>query len=223
MMATSIRYILGSRSPQRLELLRMIVPAAQIDVVPPESAAEPDFAGLENWLDIRDRLLRIARGKLQQVRARIAAAQRERSTIITADTAIVVQKSPRAGATPFTAPLLVLGQPPETDTWRDVVRHWFTDHYAGQTHIAATAVCVAFPDGRTDELVATTNVTMCSDVERWIDWYLDTGEPRGKAGGYALQGAGSVFVESVEGSLSNVIGLPLEAVMEMLAVGGTPA
>ena len=51
---------------------------------------------------------------------------------------------------------------------------------------------------------------MRGNVDDWIEWYLDTGEPIGKAGGYAIQGAGSVFVTQVEGSLSNVIGLPLE-------------
>ena len=50
-----------------------------------------------------------------------------------------------------------------------------------------------------------------------MNWYLLTGEPRGKAGGYALQGAGSVFIEKVEGSLSNVVGLPLEALLELFA------
>jgi septum formation protein len=42
-----------------------------------------------------------------------------------------------------------------------------------------------------------------------LKWYLTTGEPLGKAGGYGIQGAADVFVQKVEGSLSNVIGLPL--------------
>ena len=45
---------------------------------------------------------------------------------------------------------------------------------------------------------------------------LETGEPQGKAGGYAIQGAGSVFVEQVRGSLTNVVGLPLEEVLDAL-------
>ena len=45
-----------------------------------------------------------------------------------------------------------------------------------------------------------------------IDWYLSTEESLGKAGGYALQGLASLFVTRIEGSLSNVVGLPLEAV-----------
>ena len=45
-----------------------------------------------------------------------------------------------------------------------------------------------------------------------IDWYVGTGEPLDKAGAYALQGAGGVFVERVDGSVSNVLGLPLTTV-----------
>jgi len=52
-------------------------------------------------------------------------------------------------------------------------------------------------------------VTFIPDVERHLEWYIGTEEPRGKAGGYAIQGAGNIFISQVTGSLSNVIGLPL--------------
>ena len=61
-----------------------------------------------------------------------------------------------------------------------------------------------------------TEVTFRDDAEALLDWYIATEESRGKAGGYAIQGAGSVFVTHVAGSLSNVIGLPLELTVEML-------
>ena len=54
------------------------------------------------------------------------------------------------------------------------------------------------------------------DVGTLVDWYIRTDEPRGKAGGYAIQGAGSVFVRSIDGSLSNVVGLPLNETIEIL-------
>ena len=57
---------------------------------------------------------------------------------------------------------------------------------------------------------------MRKDADTLLDWYLTTGESRGKAGGYAIQGAASVFVTQVEGSLSNVVGLPLEETLAML-------
>ena len=57
---------------------------------------------------------------------------------------------------------------------------------------------------------------MRDDVEAWLDWYISTDEPIGKAGGYAIQGVGSVMVTKVEGSYSNVVGLPIENTVEML-------
>ena len=53
--------------------------------------------------------------------------------------------------------------------------------------------------------------------EATIRWYLSTGEPAGKAGAYALQGAGAVLVASVDGSVSNVIGLPMHLVVQLAA------
>jgi predicted house-cleaning NTP pyrophosphatase (Maf/HAM1 superfamily) len=134
--------------------------------------------------------------------------------VVTADTIVIVE---RAGGL-----LHVLGQPPADDSWPEVVRRWFREDYAGKTHVAATAVCAdrigqeGDPSRRISRVV-TSRVTFSEDVDRWLDWYLATGEPRGKAGGYALQGAGSVFIAKVEGSLSNVVGLPLAELLEMLA------
>jgi septum formation protein len=70
--------------------------------------------------------------------------------------------------------------------------------------------------GKTLNQLCETRVTMRDDVEQWLDWCISTGEPIGKAGGYAIQGAGSVMVTKVEGSYSNVVGLPIENTVEML-------
>jgi septum formation protein len=205
------RYILGSRSPQRLELLRLIVPAEQIEVVPPASPDELSFDGLTGLGAIHGRQLEIVREKSRQVCQQMSAP-RVGAVVITADTVIAVSDKSQT-APPYT--WTVLGQPPETD-WANVVRGWFCNYYAGWTHVVTTAMRVILPDHAVEERQVTTLVTMRADVARWIDWYLNTGEPRGKAGGYALQGAGSLFIERVEGSLSNVIGLPLEALLEIL-------
>ena len=208
------RYILASRSPRRLELLRQIVHPELIEVRPPAVADEAGFGDCYDVASIRDRLMEIARSKAEQVRATLNAEEAAlhelpRTLLISADTTVVI--TDRDG-TP-----LVLGQPPEHDEWREVVCDWFRHHYAGRTHSAITAVYVTTPDGRSAGQLVETRVTFRADVERWLNWYLLTGEPRGKAGGYALQGAGSVFIERVEGSLSNVVGLPLEALLELFA------
>jgi septum formation protein len=203
------RYVLGSRSPRRLELLQQIVPPELIEVRPPRSPSEDDFVGLTEWAAIETRLLEIARAKCADVSDQIRATKSDRPrVVITADTVVVVG--------PSDGRLQVLGQPPEDDTWREVVRRWFEHEYAGRTHLVATAICMAWPNARRFERIVRSTVTFHDDVTRWLDWYLATGEPRGKAGGYAVQGAGSIFVSRLEGSLSNVIGLPLRELLDAL-------
>ena len=69
-----------------------------------------------------------------------------------------------------------------------------------------------------DVEAVTTIVTFVALTAESIDWYLATGEPFDKAGAYAVQGAGGVFVDTVRGSVSNVIGLPLATVARLLHV-----
>jgi nucleoside triphosphate pyrophosphatase len=213
------RLVLGSRSPRRLELLRQIHPAELIEVCPPTSTAESDFENLHDWPSIERRLLEIAGTKCDdvatQVRSRLETTGTPR-IVIAADTVVVVERS--GGS------LHVLGQPPSDDSWSQTVRRWFREDYAGKPHIAATALCLErlSPNdegARQDQVtrVVTSKVTFVDDVDRWLDWYLATAESRGKAGGYALQGAGSIFISKVEGSLSNVVGLPLAELLEMFA------
>ena len=208
------RYILASRSPRRRELLQLVIHPELIAVRPPESAEEAGFNDCQDIDAIKCRMLEIARHKAEQVRRHLndeesQLYERPRTLIIAADTTVIVKDS-------FGRPV-VLGQPPESEEWREVVRTWFLEYYAGKTHCAATALHVITPDGRTAEKVVETQVTFKQNLETWLNWYLLTGEPRGKAGGYALQGAASVFIERVEGSLSNVVGLPLEAMLELFS------
>ena len=70
----------------------------------------------------------------------------------------------------------------------------------------------------------TTIVTFVPLTPASIEWYLATGEPFDKAGAYAIQGAGGVFVEAIRGSVSNVVGLPLATVAAArLGTGGPRA
>ena len=212
---SSSRLTLGSRSPRRRELLELLIPSELIDVQPPLSAKELGFEGLTSWLEIAQRLQRIAGEKNDDVLAQLAPRSEAAGLVLTADTVIV--------ASDADAKIQVLGQPPADESWRDVVRGWFHDLYAGRSHIAATAVCLTDrPTGRRLERIVQSHVWVRDDVEPLLDWYLTTDEPRGKAGGYALQGLASVFVTRVEGSITNVVGLPLEALVEMLPQLGWP-
>ena len=208
--------VLGSRSPRRRELLQLLIPVDSIRVLPPTSRQECGFDGLDDWPSIESRLVNIARtkcdGVLSQLQAKSAnGIDNQFAAVLTADTIIVVTEE--------NGRLRVLGQPPEDDSWRDVVRDWFHRYYLGQTHTAATAICVATPAGRRVEHVVTSRVTfhpVDAQTESRIDWYLATGESQGKAGGYALQGAGGVFVSAVEGSVNNVVGLPLRELLSAM-------
>ena len=210
---THARLILGSRSPRRHELLSLLIPSEQIDVRPPLKADESGFEGLTTWLEIAQRLQLIASEKnddvCQQLSQDPAIKGDSKLLVLTADTTIV--------ATDAMARFHVLGQPPENETWPTVVRGWFRDLYAGRSHIAATAVCLTeWPTGRRVERIVQSHVLVRDDVDPLLDWYIATGEPLGKAGGYALQGLASVFVTRVEGSITNIVGLPLEALIELL-------
>ncbi len=200
------KLVLASRSPRRKELLTALCPLAEIEVLPPPRTEERDFEDCRDWPSIETRIQLIAREKLEAVKALLRARRGAAEAIlIAADTAIVV----REGADQ----LRVLGQPPDDPTWPVVVRDWFTRYYLGQTHWALSGLCVEWPSEARQSGVVRTAVSFHPPPQE-LEWYLSTGEPCGKAGGYAIQGAGSAFVSRVEGSLSNVVGLPLEPLRE---------
>ncbi|MEO5900489.1 MAG: Maf family protein [Ilumatobacteraceae bacterium] len=87
---------------------------------------------------------------------------------------------------------------------------------SARTHRVHTGVAVRLGE-RTVVDAGTTMVTMTPLGESTIRWYVATGEPFDKAGAYALQGAASVFVQQIRGSVSNVVGLPLHIVARLAA------
>jgi septum formation protein len=205
--------VLASRSPRRLELLSLLIPQERIVVRPPASADEEGFEDCVSIGDIERRLLSIARGKRMAVNVEMAGdVPSSRPAILAADTTIVAEDA--AGH------LAVLGQPPAEDRTRPTVREWFTRYYFARPHRALTAVSLQTAEGAVFERVVSTTVTMDPRRAGWLDWYLSTSEPEGKAGGYAIQGLASVFIGRVEGSLSNVVGLPLAETREMLVEAG---
>jgi len=206
---SSDKIILGSRSPRRKELLSQIVPESAIEVLPPQNSAEAGFDALHDWESIRERLSSICRTKNDDVLGQINQGKDVTAPILTADTIVVVERTPSKH--------LVLGQPPAGQEWEQTVRDWFLNDYAGKTHRVLTGLCFRAGDQIITEIVQT-QVTFheIEYVRAHLDWYLSTQESLGKAGGYAVQGAGSIFVQRIEGSLSNVVGLPLELLIRLL-------
>lgn len=87
---------------------------------------------------------------------------------------------------------------------------------SGHWHQVVTGVCLLTPDGALRERMATTNVLFRKVGEKEILRYTATEEPMDKAGAYAMQGNGGIFIDRIDGSPSNVIGLPLCTVHELL-------
>jgi septum formation protein len=116
--------------------------------------------------------------------------------VIAADTTVDVDSS-------------ILGKPVDGRDAASMLRR-----LSGRAHSVHTGVSLRHGNQESTE-VCSSSVTFVALDETTIEWYLATGEPFGKAGGYAIQGAAAVLVSSVTGSVSNVIGLPLHLVIEL--------
>jgi septum formation protein len=137
---------------------------------------------------------------------------REKALAVTVEAGDVVV----AGDTTVALGRRILGKPADVDDARRMLRD-----LSGRSHDVHTAVAVRV-DGRVVSTVVTTRVRMVELSEGDLDWYVATGEPLDKAGAYALQEGGGLLVERIEGSASNVVGLPLAVMAELLADEGYP-
>ena len=109
----------------------------------------------------------------------------------------------------------VLGKPKDETEARDMLRR-----LSGNTHTVYTGVCVIGEDGREFADADASRVEFVPLSEEAIAWYIATEEPMDKAGAYAVQGRAGMFVRRIEGSYSNVIGLPMALVRDMLKAAG---
>ncbi len=91
---------------------------------------------------------------------------------------------------------------------------------SGRRHRVMTAVVLAMPDGRRSDRVAVSIVAFARLTAPQVEGYIAGGEWRGKAGGYAIQGAAAAFVRFLSGSYSNVVGLPLFETAQLLSGAG---
>ena len=183
----SIDLILASASPRRAELLTQAGFQFVVD------AADAD----ERLLPGEPPDVYVARVALDKMRM-VAVRHPADAMILAADTVVV-------------APTEVLGKPIDAaDATRMLTR------LSGIEHDVLTAVVVMGPAGELTEVVRT-RVHFIELSADDIAWYVGTGEPEGKAGAYAIQGRGARFVDRIDGSWSNVVGLPIATVARMLA------
>jgi septum formation protein len=185
------RLVLASASPRRRALFDQVGLVAE--VVP----AEVDESALPGEPP-EAMAVRLALSKARAVVSNLGAGRRD-VFVVGADTIVVVGGIP-------------LGKP--TD---DVDAARMIGRLGGRTHHVVTGVAVLDVAGEREETTTSmTAVRMRPIDERAARAYVATGEGRDKAGGYAIQGIASGFVESIEGSYSNVVGLPLVETLRLL-------
>jgi septum formation protein len=182
----NLRLVLASASPRRLSLLRDI---GLYPAVLPAEVDEREWHGEQPERYV----LRLAESKCRTV-ATIKCGSDPPCLIVAADTAVVVE-----GRT--------LGKPADAGEAREMLRL-----LRGKWHEVMTGVfLMRTDDGRHEGAVAITRVMFRDYGEREIREYVASGEPMDKAGAYAIQGGGGRLAEMVQGSWSNVVGLPLES------------
>jgi septum formation protein len=185
-----MQLVLASASPRRAELLRTA--GFTFDVHPTDVDEAPRPAEPPPAY-----ALRVARDKARAAAGRI---DRPEAWILAADTVVVVHGE-------------MLGKPADHADARRML-----SMLSGVVHEVLTGVVLRHGPAETSEVVST-RVRFAELSPAEIDWYVASGEPDGKAGGYAIQGLGSRFVDRIEGSWSNVVGLPVATVYRMLGGG----
>ena len=179
------KLILASSSPRRKELLDAV-----------GWPYEAIVAGIDESLRPNEKpaayVQRLARAKAEAVAARVQAG-----LILGADTTVVVGNQ-------------ILGQPEDDDDARRML-----NLLNGKWHEVLTGVAALRVGGETRVDYETTRVRFAEMSEREIDWYVATGEARGKAGAYGIQGAAGLLIEEIEGDYFNIVGLPIRLVYEL--------
>jgi septum formation protein len=179
--------ILASKSPRRYELLKQV--GLDFEVIP--SRVIEDFVQKESP---QEHVIRLAKAKAIDV----ANVYPDR-WVIAADTIVYFNGS-------------ILGKPKNREEAIGMLRC-----LSGQEHWVLTGFSVCHlrkKKGDREAVQTTVRVKTLTPPE--MEWYVQTGEPFDKAGGYAIQGIGSFMIESIQGSYTNVVGLPLCELMQML-------
>jgi len=183
----SKRLILASSSPRRRELLSSL--GIDFDVLPAELKEIPSPCESP-----KDFALRVAEGK-----ALLIGERYPECWVIGADTVVAIGGE-------------ILGKPRGKDEAKRMLHL-----LAGKEHLVITGyVLLKLAEGEKRKGVEQTKVKIKPLEKEEIDWYINTGEPFDKAGGYAIQGKGAFMVEWIDGSYTNVVGLPLCQLAEFI-------
>ena len=182
-----MRLILASISPRRADLLRESGISFRVEPPQVEEWSAEEFPEIQPG--------ELARGNARR-KARAVAERHPGQPVLAADTIVVCEGK-------------VMGKPAD-ETIAKSMLGWLS----GRTHEVVTAVVLVLPDGkRIRESVVRTRVKFRPLEAREVDAYVKEVDVLDKAGAYALQDGGDRLVERVEGSRSNVIGLPMETVL----------
>ena len=188
--------VLASASPRRAELLRAA--GIEFDVIP---------ADIDEAMDPEDQPAGYAR-RVAQLKAEAVVPHASGRPVLGADTIVIVDNA-------------VLGKPADAADARRML-----GLLSGRVHTVMTAVCLVNPaagaggGGGVETSVARTNVEFARLSQEEIAWYVATGEAADKAGAYAVQGLASRFVARIDGSYSNVVGLPVALVYNLCKKAG---
>jgi septum formation protein len=190
---------LASRSLRRRELLRQIGVSYEVLLLRESSGRPADLdetpqPGEDPLAYVR----RVADAKAQMAWLRLMQRRLRRHPIVTADTTVAIERD-------------ILGKPADHG---EAAR--FLRRLSGRSHLVHTAVAVAL-DGHVELRVSSTQVCFRALNEEEIEHYVASNEPMDKAGAYAIQGRAALFVQSLSGSYSGVMGLPLFETGELLA------
>lgn len=195
MIISQLKVLLASASPRRADLLRQA--GVGIEIFPAD-VDEGERAG-ESPRELAERLA--------LTKARHVANGRSSGIVLGADTVVAIKEQSRAGS------FMLLGKPGNAARTREMLMA-----LSGREHVVITGFCL-IDAGMAREVFSSvqTIVTFRTLSDADIQRYVATTEPFDKAGGYAIQGGAAGFVRRISGSYTNVVGLPVAEVLDMLA------
>lgn len=182
-----IKLVLASSSPRRLDLLKAMGYQCEVSVSPFKERPRLINESSVHYVEA------MAYGKCISV-----AKHNLDKIVIGADTIVTVDDN-------------IFGKPASFEDFDKMMKS-----LSGREHKVYTSFVISI-NNKTIQRTVTTTVTMVELSDLDIEWYWSTGEPKDKAGGYAIQGTGGMFISTISGSCSSVIGLPQAEVKEEIS------